>query len=151
MPLFVISTAAAGSLALILLGGGLYEFLVVDPCWPKRPDLIQPDRGGISRRRFWIPAHVTFELLLISTLVFAWSLPGVCFWLWIALISHAIMRIWSAFDFIPRALAFERAEPGTITEAAARNWSHRSLLRLPLDLITCFAMLEAFAAVVRTV
>ena len=151
MSLFVISTAAAASLALILVGGGLYEFLVVDPSWPKRPDIIQPARGGISRRRFWIPAHVTFELLLISSLVFAWSLPAARFWLWIALISHAIMRIWSAFDFIPRALAFERAEPGTINEAAARKWSHRSMLRLPLDLVTCFAMLEAFAAVVRNV
>jgi len=149
MPLFVISTAVAASLALILVGGGLYEFLVVDPFWPKRPDLIQPARGGISRKRFWIPAHVAFELLLISALVFAWSVSGVRFWLWIALISHAVMRIWSAFDFIPKALAFERAEPETINEAAARKWSHRSLLRLPLDLITCFAMLEAFAAMVR--
>ena len=152
MSLFVIiSTAAAASLALILVGGGLYEFLVVDPIGPKRPDIIQPDRGGISRRRFWIPAHVAFELLLISALVFAWSLPGVRFWFWSALISHAMMRIWSAFDLIPKALAFERAEPGTIEEGAARKWSHRSMLRLPLDLITCFAMLEAFAAAVRNV
>jgi hypothetical protein len=28
-------------------------------------------------------------------------------------LSHAIVRIWSAFDFIPEALAFEKAEPGT--------------------------------------
>ena len=148
MSLFII--AAACSFALILVGGGLYEFLVVDPCWPRRLDIIQPDRGGISRKRFWIPAHVIFELLLISGLILAWSLPGVRFWLWIALSSHALMRIWSAFDFIPKALAFERAEPGTVTEAAARKWSHRSLLRLPLDLVTCSAMLAAFVAVVRT-
>jgi hypothetical protein len=152
MSLFTISTiAAASSLALILVGGGLYEFLVVDPVWPGRPDIIQPSRGGISRKRFWIPAHGIFELLLITALVSAWSLPGVRSWLWIALTSHALMRIWSAFDFIPKALAFERAEPGTITEAAARKWSHRSLLRLPLDLVTCVAMLGAFAAVVRTI
>src|SRR6266850_363565 len=97
--------AAASSFALILIGGGLYEFLVVDPSWPRRLDIIQPARGGISRKRFWIPAHVVFELLLISALVLAWSLPGVRSWLWIALISHVIMRIWSAFDFIPKALA----------------------------------------------
>jgi hypothetical protein len=151
MSLFTISTiAAASSLALILVGGGLYEFLVVDPVWPGRPDIIQPSRGGISRKRFWIPAHATFELLLISALVSAWSLPEVRSWLWIALTSHALMRIWSAFDFIPKALAFERAEQGTITEAAARKWSNRSLLRLPLDLVTCGALLAAFAAVLRS-
>jgi len=143
--------AAACAFALILVGGGLYEFLVVDPSWPRRPDIIQPDRGGISRSRFWIPAHVIFELLLISALVVWWSSPDVRYWLWSALISHAIMRIWSAFDFIPRALAFERAAPETITEPAARKWTHRSLLRLPLDLVTCYAMLAAFMAAARTV
>jgi hypothetical protein len=153
MPIyFLVSTiAAASAFALISVGGGLYEFLVVDPFWPRRPDIIQPARGGISRRRFWIPAPVIFELLLISALVIGWSLPGIRYWLLVALASHGVMRIWSAFDFIPKALAFERAEPGTITEAAARKWSHRSLLRLPLDLVTCSAMLAAFVAVVRTV
>src|SRR5215471_9221553 len=46
--------AAAAGFALMTLGGGFYEVLVVDPAWPRRPDLIQPVRGGISRRRFWI-------------------------------------------------------------------------------------------------
>ncbi len=54
------------------------------------------------------------------------------------------MRIWSAFDFIPKALAFERADAESISETDARNWTRRSLQRLPLDLITCAAMLVAF-------
>src|SRR5262249_58083518 len=59
---FLISvTAVCASLALVSLGGGLYEFSVVDPFWPGRPDLIQPGRGGISRKRFWIAAHTAFE------------------------------------------------------------------------------------------
>jgi len=140
----------ASSLALISLGGGLYEFTVVDPVWPRRPELIQPARGGLSRKRFWIPAHVAFELLLIASLVMAWSLPGARSWLLVGLGSHAVMRLWSAFDFIPTALAFERADPGTIDEAAARRWARRSMLRLPLDLVTCFAMLAAFTVAVRT-
>src|SRR5882724_4050228 len=132
--LFVrIAIVAACSLSLILVGGGLYEFLVIDPFWPRRPDLIQPDRGGVSRKRFWIPAHVAFELVLLSALLLAWSSADVRFWLGIAFISHVVMRLWSAFDFIPKALAFERAEPGTINAAAARKWSYRSMLRLPLD------------------
>ena len=61
------------------------------------------------------------------------------------------MRIWSAFDFIPKALAFERADPATIGEGAARAWTRRSRLRLPLDLLTCGAMLAAFTAAVRFV
>jgi hypothetical protein len=59
------------------------------------------------------------------------------------------MRIWSAFDFIPKALAFERADPATIEERAARRWSTRSLGRLPLDLVTCAAMLSALVAAAR--
>src|SRR5436309_1851286 len=86
MSLVVILTISACSLALILVGGGLYEFLVVDPFWPRRPDLIQPDRGGISRKRFWIPAHVSFELALIASLILAWPYQPLRSWLWIALI-----------------------------------------------------------------
>jgi hypothetical protein len=147
--LLLLSVAVTTALALVSLGGGLYEFRVVDPFWPRRPDLIQPDRGGLSRRRFWIPAHVAFELALIAALVVAWSQPGVRAWMLVAFASHAAMRVWSAFDFIPKALAFERADPAAISESAARAWTRRSLLRLPLDLVTCGAMLAAFAAAAR--
>ena len=146
-PLVLIASAAA--LAVISLGGGLYEFLVVDPFWPRRPDLIQPALGGVSRRRFWIPAHITFELSLIASLVAAWGQPAIRSPLLIALASHAAMRLWSAVDFIPKALAFERADPSTITEAAARRWSRRSIGRLPLDLVTCGAMLTAVVTTAR--
>ena len=145
--LLVIAIAAAFALASV--GGGLYEFLVVDPFWPKRPDLIQPSRGGISRKRFWIVIHVAFEVVLIASLVWAWSQPAVRSCLLVALASHALMRIWSGFDFIPKALAFERAEPGSVSEAAARAWTRRSRLRLPLDLITCGAMLWALVTAAR--
>lgn len=143
--LLLLLVALSAALALVSLGGGLYEFAVVDPVWPLRPDIVQPDRGGISRRRFWIPAHVAFELTLIASLVVAWSQPLVRYALLVALASHAAMRIWSALDFIPKALAFERADPGAITEATARRWTRRSLGRLPLDLVTCGALLAAAA------
>jgi hypothetical protein len=143
------SVAVACSLALVSLGGALYEFLVVDPSWPHRPDIIQPGRGGISRGRFWIPAHTAFELVLIVALVAAWSVPEIRWWLLIALISHAAMRIWSFVDFVPKALAFERAEPGDVGAGAAQTWTRRSLLRLPLDLVACLSMLAGFAAAVQ--
>jgi hypothetical protein len=141
--------ALATALALISLGGGLYEFLVVDPFWPRRPDLIQPDRGGISRRRFWIPAYVTFEMLLIASLVANWSHDAVRTPLLVALGSHAAMRIWSGLDFIPKALAFERADPATITEAAARRWTRRSPRRALLDVVTGGAMMTALMSAAR--
>ena len=145
----LIIVAAAAALACASVGGGLYEFSVVDPFWPKRPDLVQPARGGISRKRFWIAIHVAFEVVLIAVLVWAWSQPAVRTCLLVALASHAIMRLWSAFDFIPKALAFERGDPATADPAAARRWSRRSLGRLPLDLVTCGAMLAALVAVAR--
>jgi len=69
-----------------------------------------------------------FELALIGALVIAWPLSEVRFWLLVALISHALMRTWSLVDFVPKALAFERAEPVTIVESEARRWTRRSLL-----------------------
>jgi len=56
------------------------------------------------------------------------------------------MRVWSLVDFVPKALAFEKADPATVDEASAVRWTRRSLLRLPLDLVTCAAMLMALAA-----
>jgi len=145
---FVLSVGAQ-CFALMLVGGGLYETLVVDPVWPKRPDVIQPDRGGISRKRFWIPVHTLFELSVISALVAAWPDPVVRSWLWAALISHAIARVWSFVDFIPKAVAFERADPGSVTEEAARKWTRRSWFRLPLELVSCGAMIAAVARLAR--
>ena len=145
----LIIVAVAAALACASVGGGLYEFSVVDPFWPKRPDLVQPARGGISRKRFWIAIHVAFEVVLIAALVSAWSQPAVRTCLLVALASHAVMRLWSAFDFIPKALAFERANPAAITEGTARAWTRRSRFRMPLDLVTCSAMLTALAAVAR--
>jgi hypothetical protein len=149
MSVLFFSVALATALALISLGGGFYEVSVVDPFWPKRPDLIQPERGGISRKRFWIAAHTSFEVMLIVSLVLSWSRPEIRNYLLVALASHATMRIWSAFDFIPKALVFERKDPVTITEEEARSWTRRSLGRFPLDFITCGAMLTAFAAAAR--
>jgi hypothetical protein len=139
----------AAALSLIGLGGGFYEVGVVDPAWPKRPDIVHPARGGLSRKRFWIPAHVAFELSLIASLVLFWSQQPVRNALLVALASHAVMRIWSALDFIPKALAYERADPASLTEEQGRVWTARSWMRLPLDFITCGAMMAAFAAASR--
>jgi hypothetical protein len=135
--------AMAALVACTTLGGGLYEYLVIDPAWPKRPGIIQPRNGGVSRARFWVPVHSLFELLLIVSLVLAWGHPNARAALLVALLSHAVARVWSITYFIPKAAAFERADPAEVEEAGAVRWTRRSLLRLPLELITCAAMLAA--------
>lgn len=45
-----LAVIVAAALALLSLGGGLYEFLVVDPFWPKRLDLDPAQsRGNIAQ------------------------------------------------------------------------------------------------------
>ncbi|WP_101952067.1 hypothetical protein [Mycobacterium sp. 3519A] len=127
----------------VTLGGGLYEVLVVDPAWPKRPGIIQPRNGGVFRARFWLPAHTIFEVLLIVALVAAWHDADARAALLVALASHVVMRVWSFAYFIPKALAFEKADPATVDEASAVRWTRRSLLRLPFDVVASAAMLAA--------
>ena len=82
-PLVLIAITTLAACA--TLGGGLYESLVVDPAWPKRPGIIQPRNGGVSRARFWVPAHTVFEVLLIVTLVSRGVTPtrgSPCWWRW---------------------------------------------------------------------
>ena len=132
-------------LACASIGGGLYEFLVLDPVWPSRPAIIQPRNGGVSRRRFWIPVHTAFEVALVVAVIACWGSPDVRTALLIALASHLAMRVWSLVDFVPKAVAFEKGDPATIERAAAQRWVRRSLLRLPLNAVTCVAVLAALA------
>src|ERR1700736_2303634 len=104
--------------ACVTLGGGLYELLVVDPYWPKRPGIIQPRNGGISRVRFWVPAHTLFEVLAVIALISTWSDADVRLALLVAVVSHAVTRVWSLVDFVPKALAFEKADPATVDASA---------------------------------
>lgn len=145
----LVLVALTCSTALISLGGGVYEVLVVDPAWPRRPELIQPQRGGLRRSRFWIPAHSAFEVLLVIALAATWPASSVRIWLLVALVSHLLMRAWSFVDFIPKALAFESAEPSDVRIADARRWSRRSLGRLPLDMAACGAAMTALVILAR--
>ena len=139
--------AATTLMACVSLGGGFYEVLVVDPFWPRRPGIIQPALGGISRRRFWLPAHTIFEVLLLLSLILTWDHFNVRAALLVALASHVVMRVWSLVDVVPKAVAFEKADPAKVDEAAAVAWTRRSLARLPLNLVTAAATLAALATV----
>jgi hypothetical protein len=137
--------AVVAFLACACTGGGLYEVLVLDPVWPNRPAIIQPRNGGVSRRRFWIPLHTTFEVALVVVLVACWAHHGMRTALLVALASHLVTRVWSFVDFIPKATKFEKDDPATIEKTTAQRWTRRSLLRLPLDVVTSAATLAALA------
>lgn len=147
IPLVVIALTTA--IALVGLGGGLYETSVVDARWPDKPELIPPSEGVLNRKHFWIPVHVSFELFLVAALIAAWRVPAVRYCLIAAVLSHVSMRIWSGFDFIPKATAFEQSTSASFSIEAARAWTSRSLLRLPLDLVTCMALLSALIFLAR--
>jgi hypothetical protein len=59
----------------------------------------------------------------------AWSACGRT--LLVALISHAVMRAWSLVDFVPEALAFERADRDNPTERSAQLDASKLLASTP--------------------
>lgn len=134
----------AMSIALINAGGSIYEHTLIDPVWPDQLALIrQPN--GIKRVHFWAPAHILFELSLIASLWYSWASLDIRQWLLIAFGSHSVLRLWSAFYFIPKAIVFEKADPASFDVHDARRWVKLSLLRLPLSLITSVSMVLAFS------
>jgi hypothetical protein len=142
---------AALVLAAVRLGGGLYECGLIDRVWPTNPALIQPGRGGIDRKRFWMPAHLAFEAALILALWSAWPVVAVRNWLLLAAAAHLLMRVWSFAYFVPRALRFERAGDLSAEQRdAARTWVRLSVWRLPLDLISLAALCAAVATLLAS-
>jgi hypothetical protein len=131
-------------IALILgtigLGGGIYETLLVDKVWPDNLAIIQPQRGGLDRKRFWIPVHSLYEIAL---LVSAWDLwkTNSRSWIIIALIAHFAARGWSFAYFIPMALRFERlGELDEMQAHLARRWTKLSPRRLILEAASIIAL-----------
>lgn len=125
------------------LGGGIYESVVLDPVWPGRPAIIQAQHGGVSRRRFWIPVHGAVAVALVAAVIVTWGHPDVRAPILIAFASHAAVRIWSLVDLVPKVVAFQKTDPAVVERDAAVRWTRRSLLRLPLDVVTCVAALAA--------
>ena len=125
---------AAMVFSAIGLGGGLYEILLIDRAWPRLPQLIQPQRGGIDRKLFWIPMHAAYELALLGSLSANWNAPFERFCILGALAAHAISRTWSILHFIPAALRFEQAgDLDPSQEAAAWAWTRHSRWRVVIE------------------
>jgi hypothetical protein len=127
-----------GSLA---LGGGIYETLVVDTAWPGNLTLVQPDRGGLNRKIFWMLIHPLFEVALLVSAWMNWSDRSVRLWVIVALVGHFSARIWSFAYFIPRALRFEKLAEFTPEEMrSAARWIKLSRLRPLLEALSVVAL-----------
>lgn len=139
--------AAAGALGAVGLGGGIYETALIDRAWPRTPMLIQPARGGIDRKRFWIPAHGAFEVALAVAIWSTWADRLVRPWVWAALAAHLATRLWSWVYFIPKAMRFEAGETDAaeVASRAAETWVRLSRWRLPLELAALACLFVALA------
>lgn len=125
----------------LMLGGSLYERLVVDAAWPTNMILIQPDQGGVNRKVFWIPLHVGVTLLLPAALWACWPKRAARRWLLVAIGTYLAIRVWSAVYFIPLALQFESAKE--VTDALvkeAQRWVLLSSIRTPMTLAALVAL-----------
>lgn len=149
-PFVVLAPLSAVVLGAIMLGGGIYETLLVDRVWPDNPTVIQPSRGGLNRGLFWMPAHTLYELALFITLWMVWSVSEARWWTVATLIVHFAARAWSMTYFIPRALQFERL--GDLTQEQrheARRWTRLSQLRPVLEAVSIMALCVAILYVVQ--
>lgn len=128
-------------LAALMLGGGLYENLVLDPAWPDNVALIQAAHGGVRRVSFWMPIHGATMLLLVLALWACWRQPRVRGWLLAATGIYLAMRAWTFLYFIPGAIRFESAEVLSSELASeARTWVFLSALREPMVLAMIAAL-----------
>jgi hypothetical protein len=107
-PLYaLLGTLVFGAIA---VGGGLYETILIDRSWPRMPELIQPQRGGINRALFWGPVQILFEVTLLVALWLAWAALQARPWIIAALVVHLATRVWSFAYFIPLAIKFQNAD-----------------------------------------
>lgn len=132
---------AALVLGAVVVGGGVYETLLVDRVWPRNPAVIQPARGGIDRKVFWTIVHPPYELALMASVWLNWTYPAARLWLIAAFVAQLTARAWSFAYFIPRALRFEKM--GDLTEdqrLQAERWVQLSQVRPLIAIVSTVAL-----------
>jgi len=123
------------------LGGGIYEMLIVDRVWPDNLAIIQPKRGGLDRKLFWVPIHTLYEVALLASAWTLWSNSYTRTWIVVALVAHFVSRVWSLAYFIPQALRFEKLSGLTDSEVhLARQWTRLSRCRPVLEAVSIVAL-----------
>ena len=140
----VLAPLSAVILGAIILGGGVYETLLVDRVWPDNPAVIQPGRGGLDRKLFWMPAHTLYELALVVALWMVWNVAAARWWTIAALVVHFAARAWSMMYFIPRAMRFEKVDDLSEEQKHdAHRWISLSRCRPVLEAASIMALCVA--------
>jgi len=128
----------------VTLGGGIYETILVDRVWPKNPAMIQPSRGGLNRKVFWMITHPPYELALLASVWLNWAFSAARPWLILALVAHFGARVWSFAYFIPRALRFEELSDLTNDQRKqADRWVALSRVRPLIETVAVIALCVA--------
>ena len=149
--LSVIAPLIALIFGAIGLGGGIYETLIVDRVWPDNLAIIQPKRGGLDRKRFWIPIHTLYEIALLASAWTLWS-NYTRSWIVAALVAHFVSRAWSFAYFIPMALRFEKlSELDDSERHLARQWTRLSRCRPVLEAVSIISLGAAILHLGRAV
>ena len=136
----------------LLLGGGIYESSVVSPLWSADPPgsfRVVQKSTGVPPQRFWIPVHIAITVFLVGALITNWGASQRRTLILVALASYIVMRVWSAFYFIPEMLRFQQipveSEATQQLLSRANRWTRLSWFREPLDLITQVCLLVALS------
>jgi hypothetical protein len=137
----VITPLIAIILGAIGFGGGIYETLLVDRVWPDNLAIIQPKRGGLDRKLFWVPIHTLYEIALLASAWTLWSDAYARSWIIVALAAHFVSRAWSFAYFIPKAVRFENLSELTGSERhLARQWTYLSRCRPLLEAVSIISL-----------
>jgi hypothetical protein len=136
----------------LMLGGGIYESVVICPQWRANPPAsfrIIQQSTGVPLQRFWIPVHVAITVLMIGAVTSNWGYSQRRDLLLIGAGSYIVMRLWSAVYFIPEMLCFQKVplESAATPELLSRvkRWTTLTWLREPLDIITQVCLLVALS------
>ncbi|EFA77411.1 ankyrin repeat-containing protein [Heterostelium album PN500] len=132
-------------MSLTLFGGRLYEVLMVDSKWNKKPSLIQPKAGGIEKNNIITKCGtVLLEVTVIYSLYLYQNHRDVLIPLTISAVSHCIERLFELLYLTPKLTEIEKLPEAAVTESIANKYIKRSKLRIPLSIITNLYLMESF-------
>jgi hypothetical protein len=114
----------------MLAGAGLYEQAVLDPAWPAKPGLVRPLEGGVSRKRYWVPANSVALLAMAAAIWAAWPQESAQSWALAAAACSLVVNISTISYFAPQVLRVER-DGVAPNDASSLRWVALSRLRTP--------------------
>ena len=129
-----------------LMGASLYEESVLDPVWPRKPDIVRPIEGGANRKRFWVPADIIAIISLLAATWAAWPVGDTRDAVLVGVGLYAINIGVSVAYFIPELLKVERM--GTQRDdPSSRTWVRRNRWRGAIFICTSVALSLAVVSV----